>query len=331
MQRKGEGSSGCYHPPVRIPLRLPPPGGRPFDVVGFGENSVDLLLVTDGYPERNTKQRVRRYMEQPGGQVATAMVACARLGWRARYIGRVGDDRHAAIGLNSLREAGVDTTAVQVAAGAASRLAFILVDASTGSRTVLWSRDDRLAMLPGEVPVEAVRSGRVLHVDASDPEAAEAAARVAHAEGIRTTVDVEQVTPFTSALLGCIDVVIAAASFPTAFTGYMPVGRALAALADAFPRAIVCVTLGEEGSLARCEGREIRTPAFPVHAIDSTGAGDVFRAGFIAGWLKDGDDAEIEEVLRYANAAAALKCRGLGARAAIPRAAEVEALLAQAG
>ncbi len=330
MQRKGEGSSRCYHPPVRIPLRLPPWGARPFDVVGLGENSVDSLLVTDRYPERNTKQQIRRYLEQPGGQVATTMVACARLGLRSRYVGRVGDDRYGDVGLESLHEAGVDTTAVQIVAGAGSRVAFVLVDASAGTRTVLWSRDDRLTMLPAEVPVDAIRSGRVLHVDVSDPASSEMAARAAQEAGIPTSIDIDRVGPWTESLLGCIDVIIAAESFPTAFTGYMPVGRALAELAGAFPRAVVCVTLGEEGSLARCLGLEIRTPAFPVHAIDSTGAGDVFRAGFIAGWLKGGDQATLEEVLRYANATAALKCRGLGARAAIPRAAEVDALLAQA-
>ena len=91
--------------------------------------------------------------------------------------------------------------------------------------------------------------------------------------------------------------------------------------------AVVCVTLGEQGSLARVGGREIRTPAYPVSVVDSTGAGDVFRAGFLAAWLHGGDATEVEDALRWANATAALKCRGLGARTTTPTLAELRAFL----
>ena len=133
--------------------------------------------------------------------------------------------------------------------------------------------------------------------------------------------------PGVDALLAHIDVIIAAQGFPSALTGYSGVGRALAALEQAYPRAILCVTLGEEGSLARCAGREVRTGGFPIACLDSTGAGDVFRAGFISGWLAAGDAALLEKVLAYANAAAALSCRAIGGRGALPTAAEVETLL----
>jgi len=89
---------------------------------------------------------------------------------------------------------------------------------------------------------------------------------------------------------------------------------------------VVCATMGEHGSLARCGGREIRTAAFQVPCVDTTGAGDVFRGGFAAACLKS-PDVDIEDVLEYANAVAALNCRALGARGAIPTAQEVEDLL----
>src|SRR5207244_2439584 len=90
--------------------------------------------------------------------------------------------------------------------------------------------------------------------------------------------------------------------------------------------ALVCVTLGAQGSLARCGGREIRTPPFSVDCVDRTGAGDVFRGAFAAGCLRT-PDGNIEDVLAYANAAAALNCRALGAQGALPGAGEVERLL----
>ena len=100
-------------------------------------------------------------------------------------------------------------------------------------------------------------------------------------------------------------------SFPAALTGYEEPGRALEAMAREFGACVVCVTLGAEGSLARCGGREIRTPAFTVDCVDSTGAGDVFRGGF-ARRACGRPDGDIEDVLAYANAAAALNCRALG-------------------
>jgi sulfofructose kinase len=91
--------------------------------------------------------------------------------------------------------------------------------------------------------------------------------------------------------------------------------------------ALVAVTLGTEGSLAWCRGREVRTAEFPVACIDTTGAGDAFHGGFVAGWLRD-PDADVARLMAYANAVAALNCRALGARGGMPRAEEVEALLA---
>ena len=97
-------------------------------------------------------------------------------------------------------------------------------------------------------------------------------------------------------------------------------------MAREFAAPLVCVTLGAEGSLARCGGREIHTPAFAVDCVDSTGAGDAFRGGFAAGCLRS-PDGDIEDVLAYANAVAALNCRALGARGGLPTADDVEALL----
>ena len=90
---------------------------------------------------------------------------------------------------------------------------------------------------------------------------------------------------------------------------------------------MACVTLGNAGSLAICQGREIRTPAFEVAVVDSTGAGDAFRGGLISGYLLAGEEADVADVLTYATAVAALKCRSLGARDGLPRACDVDQFL----
>jgi sulfofructose kinase len=310
---------------MRIPFRIPATT-RPFDVVGLGENSIDLVAVVADYPTSNTKQRLQRFARHPGGQIATALAACARLGWRASYIGRFGDDELGRQARESLIAVGVDTQSARTVPGTTNQFAVILVDARTGERTVLWDRHPALAMEPTDVSADAVTAGRVLMLDCVDTAASTQAARVARQAGMPTVLDVEKTRPGVLDLLPQIDAIIAAQDFPTALTGHEDLGRALDALARESNAPFVCVTLGPEGSLARCGGREIRTPAFPIDCVDSTGAGDVFRAAFVAGCLR-APDGDIEDVLAYANAAAALNCRALGARGALPDADEVDQLL----
>jgi sulfofructose kinase len=311
---------------VRLPFSILGAGQRPFDAVGFGLNSIDLLAVVAEYPPANTKQRLQRFARRPGGQIATAMAVCARLGLRARYIGSFGGDEFGAESRTSLVDAGVSLDGSRTVPGATNQFAVVLVDARTGERTVLWDRHPGLAFEPAALPREALVSGRMLVVDCHETAAATRAARLARESGMATVVDVERVRPGIADLLQQIDAIIAAEGFPSELTGIDETGKALHAMAREFQAPLACVTLGDRGSLALCGGREIRTPAFPVDCVDSTGAGDAFRGGFAAACLLR-PEAGVEEVLRYANAVAALNCRGLGARGGLPAAGEVDRLL----
>ncbi len=311
---------------MRIPLSVP--AARPLDVLAVGLNSIDLLAVIDGHPAANSKTQMLAYAELPGGQSASAAAAMARLGLKTGYIGRIGDDDFGRRGLASLRAENVEVAQVITVPGATSQFAMILVDRLSGTRTVVWNRHPGLSMAPDDVPPEAVEAARVLHVDCHETATVAAAAAAARRAGTRTVVDVERVRPGIDQLLRHIDVIIAAEGFPAEYTGASTLGAALAALQRDTGAAVVCVTLGDEGSLCLAGGREIRTPAFRVEVVDSTGAGDVFRSGFIAGWLHGGDEAQLEDALRWANAVAAMKCRGLGARAACPTLPELHAFLA---
>ena len=295
-------------------------------MVGLGLNSIDLVAVVAEYPASNTKQRLQRFARLPGGQIATALTVCARLGWAARYLGSFGDDDLGRLSRESLVNEGVDVGAARTIPGATNQFAIVLVDARSGARTVLWDRHPGLAMDPASVSREAVTSGRMLIVDCHETAAAGRAAQYAREAGIPTVVDVENVRPGIADLLQHIDAIIAAEAFPAELTGYAEPGRALEAIAHEFGAPLVCVTLGAEGSLARCNGREVRTPGFVVDCVDSTGAGDAFRGGFAAGCLRM-PDGDVHDVLAYANAVAALSCRALGARGGIPTAEEVERLL----
>src|SRR5215510_6453763 len=188
-------------PVVRIPFAIPSADERPFDVTGFGLNSIDLVTVVAEYPASNTKQRLQRFARLPGGQIATATATCARLGWRARYIGSFGDDELGALSRQSLMSDGVDISAARTVAGATNQFAVILVDARSGERTVLWDRHPALTMEPSDVPKEAVTSGRLLIVDCHQTPASARAARYAREAGVPTIIDVEKVRPGIADLL----------------------------------------------------------------------------------------------------------------------------------
>jgi sulfofructose kinase len=298
-----------------------------FDVVGLGQNSVDYVAVAP-FVSGCTKQRLDSFSRLPGGQIATAMVTCARLGWRTRYIGCFGDDEPGQSARESLRREGVDVSMARTVSGVTNRVAVVLVDSRSGGRTVLWHQDPALRLEADAALRSAAASGRLLLVDCDDIAAATEAAATARQVQIPTIVDVEEVHPGTDTLLRTIDAIIAAETFPSALTGEPQLGRALEAIEREYRAPLVCVTLGAEGSLARCGGREIRTPAFAVDCVDSTGAGDVFRGVFASGCLR-WPEGDIEQVLIYANAGAALNCQGLGARGALPDAEAIDRLIGE--
>lgn len=312
---------------LRLPLSLPS-ASRPYDVLCLGENSHDIVAVVDALPSPGTKAALEMLAELPGGEAASAAVGLARLGWRVCYVGRFGDDDAGIAGRQCLEAEGVATRAITVP-GARSRTAVILVERRTGQRTVLWSRDARLALVPQDVREADLAGCRVLLVGSQDVETAAWAAHRARATGTRTVGDLDYCEPGVERLLAALDIVIVSTAFAARFTGEREVGRALTRLADAAPASLWCVTLGTEGCIARVGSHTVRVPAFRVPVVDTTGAGDLFRAGFVAAWLRDPDQPDVEGLLRYANAVAALNCRGLGARAAAPRPHEVDTLLGE--
>ena len=310
-----------------VKLKLAPKAGRTGqpDAVGFGVNTVDLVALVDRYPEPDTKQPLHGFEELPGGETATAMATCARLGFHVRYVGQFGDDARGRKARTALQSEGVDLSGCGTVR-APQPVSVVIVDA-IGRRTVLCSYPSNVDFPQPTVNREIVSAGRLLLVDAHQANAAARAASLARGAGVPTILDVDASRPDLDALLRQVDVLITSETFPEAFTGVEGVGAALAILQRQFMPALVCATLGNRGSLAVVDGQEIRTRAFDVPVVDSTGAGDAFRGGFMAAWLKGGCAIEVEDLLTYSNAVGALSCRGLGARTGLPRSNEVEELL----
>jgi sugar/nucleoside kinase (ribokinase family) len=300
-------------------LKIRFPAEAQFDVVGMGLNAVDHLCVVPGYPRFNSKVKMLEYSKQGGGQVATAMVTCVRLGLKAKYIGKVGDDDYGTFSLESLKKEGVDISDVMVEKYANSQFAFILIENGSGERTIIWNRDDRLKIHLNQLKKESVCSGKVLHLDTHEVEASIQAARWAQEEGIPVMLDAEKVKEGTADLLKWVDILIADSTFPKKMIGCEDMMTCLQKLKKLGP-SFVCVTLGKEGSCALYGEAMFKSTAFRVECKDTTGAGDVFHGAFIFGMLQNW---EIEEILRFSHAAASLKCRTLGGRSGIPTLSEV--------
>ncbi len=294
------------------------------DVVGLGASSVDYVHVLPAAPGTQgalDKIRISSHFVSCGGQVATTLAGCAAFGLRARFLGPIGTDANARRVREALAARGVDVSAALVR-DADNQFAVILVDERTGERIVLWDRDPRLRLGAGDLDPSLLAGARLLHVDDVDEDASMAAARLARARGLIVTSDLDRVTAQTAALVDSVTVPVFAAGVPAALTGEPDAERALRALRRPH-HALLCVTLGRAGAIALAGDRLVHSPGFPVEAADTTGAGDVFRAGLITGLLAGWP---LEQTLRFANAAAALSCTTRGAMSAVPSLRDVQRL-----
>jgi sulfofructose kinase len=298
-----------------------------FDVLGVGANSVDHVNLLPAYPSPSgsaAKMRILQQAQFCGGQTATALAACAGFGLRAKYVGITGTDENGCRVRRELARRRVDLSDA-VIRDVPNQFAVILID-RTGERIVLWGRDERLRLRESELPAEAIGAARVVHVDDVDEEAAIRAACLGRSAGAIVTSDIDRVTDHTAELVAAVGIPIFAEHVPPELTGASDPETALRKLqTPATP--LLCVTLGPSGALA-VDGEDVHyVPAFRVEARDTTGAGDVFRGGFIyatlQGWA-------IADRLRFANAAAAISCTRLGAMDSIPDLQEVLTLLREA-
>jgi sulfofructose kinase len=298
-----------------------------YDVVGVGLNATDTLLIVPHFPAYAGKVPYLEEVTSPGGQVASAMAACASLGLRTKYIGAVGDDERGRVQMESLRGTGINLDHVQLRRHCANQSAYIIIDRATGERTVLWRRDECLRIDPEQITEDQITCARMLHIDGHDTPAVARAAAIARAHGIPVTVDVDTIYHGFEKVLPNVDYLVASSEFPAAWTGVSDPFSALETLQTTYGMKVAAMTLGAHGSLARVGGNFYYSPAFVVNCVDTTGAGDVFHGAFCYAVLQG---MTIEKTLEFSNAMAALNCTALGARGGIRGVDEVRALLQRA-
>lgn len=284
------------------------------DVAGVGINATDTVIEVPRFPEFNSKLEFSSAAVFPGGQVASALVACRRWGLSARYIGSVGDDPAADLQSRELRRHKIEAHLVRMP-NCASQTSYILVDSGSGERTILTRRDPRLTLQPKHLRQRWVTQSKVLFVDGHDTAAAAQAAGWARSAGIPVVADVDTIYPGVEALLEYTDYLFATGTFVARFLGKgSSLRTGLPELTSRFGCKVAGVTLGRLGALAWDGERFHYSRGYLVEAVDTTGAGDIFHAGIVYGVLSGW---QLNETLKFSCAAAALNCTARGARGGI--------------
>lgn len=282
-------------------------------MVGVGINATDTVIQLPCFPEFNSKLEISSVAVLPGGQVATALIACSKWGLSARYVGSIGDDAAGDLQQHSLRGSGIETHFVRVKY-CSSQFSFILVDGQSGERTILWKRDPRLTLKPAHLKQNWIVNSRVLLVDGHDTSAAAQAAKWARSAKIPVVADVDNVYPGLEALLEYTDYLFASRELPNRVVNESNLLAALPQIARRYGCRVAGVTLGRLGAVAWDGSLFHYSRGFEVDTKDTTGAGDVFHAGIVYGILRGW---ALQEILEFGCAAAALNCTALGARGGI--------------
>ena len=286
-------------------------------VIGVGHSCVDRLCTIENYPREDDSTHILSIAVQGGGAVATALVAAAKLGIEAEYIGNTGNDSVSDEMLSMLSADGVDTTHVVRRSDAYGLESFVMINPETGTRTKFPVRDFNPAIeWTDELKAEISRAD-VLHLDGTNYENALNASKIAKEANVLVSLDgcsMQAEMDKNRKLASMADFLIMNSKYPLRVTGLDNYENALLEISKWGPRIVIC-TLGDRGSLAVIDGKVVHFPAYKVNVVDTTGAGDVFHGAFIAGYL---DGMDLVENIEFASAVSALKCQKLGGRAGIP-------------
>jgi ribokinase len=301
-------------------------------IIGLGLATIDILMRLVEMPVWDQFNLVRDLKFEGGGPAGTALVAAARLGVRAGFIGTAGNDPAGDLKVDTFRREGVDTSRMVRRPFPEDQVALVFVHEETGERTFAASSGfGREPIRPEELDRAYLTSADLLHLDGFHFEAAVQAAIWMREAGKKVTLDAGKTTgsldPRLPELVRLANVAICGSGVVEFLTGNAVLAEGAREVLHMGPQVVV-ETCGEAGSDTFTREEAFHTPAFQVDVVDTTGAGDVFHGAYAAGLLQGWD---LRRVATFASAAAALKCTRLGGRAGIPSLKEVEVFLAQGG
>lgn len=307
------------------------PASQRSTVVCIGSSTYDFIAEVRGAIAPDVRLAAEGVIHGFGGPAANAAVTLARLGVPVSFIGQIGDDEEGRRIRQALADEGVEVSGLRVVPGGRSASSVIVVDADTGRRAIAASGGVTVAPRLGDEAFERCGSAQWIHVD----QAGYPAAAVLRRAGIQTPVSLDAGNPVPGLDLAQVTLYSPNETALRAQLETEDTEEALRRSLDAGARTAV-VTRGAAGSLAAERDdavpggvRLVSAPVPDAGPVRSTlGAGDVFHGAILAAFS---EGQPLKEALSYANAAAALSCRTLDGRTGIPRASEVEELLAREG
>jgi 2-dehydro-3-deoxygluconokinase len=301
------------------------------DILALGEPMVEFNQVKGGDG--------RQYLQGFGGDTSNFAIAAARQGARVGYISRIGDDPYGAMLRALWTEEAVDHRFVLPDPAAFTAIYFVTHGAKGHEFSFFRSGSAASRMSVEDLPEEAIRAAKVLHVSGislaisnSACDAAYAAMRLARAAGVKVSFDtnlrlrlwsVERARAIMADVIGLSDICLPSYEDIVAITGLTDPDQ-LVDFCLARGAKLVALKMGAKGALLAEPGQRVMVPPIPCEPIDATGAGDTFGGAFVAR-LVAGDSPV--DAARYAGAAAAISTEGYGAVAPIPRAETVRARL----
>ncbi len=294
------------------------------DVLCVGHAPYDLTFAIDHHPDPDEKLLADALHQCGGGPAANAAVTVARLGHRSAFAGYLGRDVYGDLHQQELAAAGVRTDLI--VRGEAPTPLSVSLAKPDGRRALINYSGDKTPLPAHSINFSQCRP-RVILFDGWEPDISPPLARWARQADIPTILDAGSVHRGTEALAGLVDYLIGSEKFGRTFTGEADPVRAAAKLSELGGTAVI-ITLGQQGLIWQKGTETGHLPAFPVKAVDTTGAGDAFHGAFAAGLVRG---LAWTELLRLASAVAALTCTKLGARLAIPTDTAVKRLLEKSG
>jgi len=297
----------------------------PVDVVGIGTVCVDLNATVTSIPKVDENVLALDHRKHLGGPVATALATLQRLGMSTTYMGMLGNDEYGQTILAGLQAEEIDTSALRIVDGENSPFSFVLVDSTTGGRSIAHYPGCRFHVPADCVDHDNVRNARLLHVDMAAP-AVLAACETANKAGVPVSVDANLLFPRLEELLMSADIFIPARRLARELSGEPDPVKAAEKLIAKYNLDLAVITCGDEGSVAVTQNEIARSAAFEVKVVDTTGAGDVFHGAYLYGYL---NGWSLERALRFANGTAALMCTNQDGWAGIPKLSEVKSFLGE--
>lgn len=280
----------------------------------------DLVFHIEALPRRGGKVPAQRYEEIAGGNALNAAIAIARLGGRPMLCGPTGDagDKASAYISDRLRDEGIDGSRLVPMPGLVTPISSIMIDPS-GERTIVTFRDRRLWDVTLPNADELLRDCAALLVESRCAPFATDLCATASARGIPVIVDADTMMSQREGLLTAATHLVFSQEALHATTDLADDIAALRRIAAITP-AFVAVTTGAQGVTWLDDGEARHLPSFPVHTVDTLGAGDVFHGAFT---LAMAEQQGIRDAMRFAAAAAAIKCSRYGGAFGAPYRFEV--------